>query len=63
LASLSSQRDDNLMAAIMAAVQAYLEEEEPGGVQLNAPWRAWKMTAWRPIIDARFQRRLPWKGR
>ena len=51
------------MAAILAAVQAYLEEEaQPVSAAPVRSARAWRMAAWQPTVDVQF-RHLPWKGR
>ena len=53
-----------LMAAMMAAVDAYLEEEAAAtGSQSREAPRAWRLAAWQPSITGRLWRRLPWNGR
>ena len=53
-----------LMVAVMAAVQAHLDDEARSqDLQASKPVRAWKLAAWKPIMDAQFRRDLPWKGR
>ena len=53
-----------LMAAVMGAVQAYLDEEArseklPGRRSL----RAWKLAARQPITDVQFRSGPSWTGR
>ncbi|MCH7744466.1 MAG: hypothetical protein IIC84_00150 [Chloroflexi bacterium] len=60
----SSMPDPKLMSAVMAAVQAYLDEEANAmSPQADQQGRAWKLAAWHPRLDMRFRRSLSWNGR
>jgi hypothetical protein len=66
----SGETDPKVLAAVMAAVQAYLDEEasqpvdaEPLGGQA-VPWkRAWQMAARLPMADVQFRQPRSWTGR
>ena len=56
--------DPQKLAAVMAAVQAYLNEETSGPVQgAIRPQRLWRMAVWPQLHGAQLLRGTPWKGR
>ena len=60
----SDSRNPDVMAAVMAAVQTYLEDETSAAAhQSSRSQRAWKTAAWRQPVHSRPRRRLPWNGR
>ena len=57
-------RDPKLVAAVMAAVEAYLAyEARMVGTQATRSLGAWRMTARMPAGGAWLSSGLPWKGR
>ena len=52
-------RDDKIIAAVMAAVEAFLSEEAQIG---EGRGRAWKMSAWQSL-DPWLRRSRSWTGR
>ena len=48
----SGQRDSKTVAAVMAAVQAYLDDEAVAEVDEGLPMNpSWRMAAWLPTVD------------
>ncbi len=55
--------DPKLMSAVMAAVQAFLDQEALSMPTAQATQgRAWKLAAWHPTFDMHLRRGLSWKG-
>ena len=53
-----------MVVAVMAAVRAYLDDEARSqDLQASRPVRAWKLAAWKPVMDAQLRRDLSWRGR
>ena len=60
----SNGRKARIMAAVMAAVQAYLEEEAySAGPRATGPISAWKMAARTQARNEPLVRPLSWTGR
>ena len=56
--------EPGLQAAIMAAVQAYLDDEDRASSRHDvASLSAWRLAAREPILAVQFGRGLGWKGR
>ena len=53
------ERDDRIMAAVMAAVEAFLSEEAQTG---EGRGHAWRMVAWQSL-DPWLRRSRSWTGR
>jgi len=52
------------MAAIIATVQAYMDQEmHDVAAEHESASRAWKLAAWMPMTHAQYLRRIPWKAR
>jgi seryl-tRNA(Sec) selenium transferase len=61
--TLSQESDPRLLAAVMAAVQAYLDQEaKTSDSQTDTRLSAWRITARADTVDTQSWRRLPWKG-
>ncbi len=65
LQSRSSQADPKVLAAVMGAVQAYVDEEEANAHTQEPlpPSRAWRLAAWLPTADIQLGRHRSWTGR
>ena len=61
----SSQAVPRVLAAVMAAVQAYVDDEEANAraAEPPPPSRAWRLAAWLPTADAQLARHRSWTGR
>ena len=56
--------DTRKMAAIMAAVQAYLNAETSDQVPgARGPQRSWRMALWPQLYGPQLRRGATWKGR
>ena len=55
--------DGTVMAAVMAAVRAYVDDEEKMlNAQTGGPGRAWKLSAWLPTTpDVQLRRVFHWR--
>ncbi len=59
----SQQGDSRLVAVVMAAVQAYLDDEaKTSEPEADIKVSAWRMAVRRDTTDTRLWRGLPWKG-
>ena len=59
-----AERDPKLVAAVMAAVEAFVADEaRAGGQHSTSGVGAWRMAARHPVEGAQPWRTLPWKGR
>jgi hypothetical protein len=57
-------RDPKLVAAVMAAVEAFVADEvRASGARSTGGIGAWRMAARHPVEGAQLSRMLPWKGR
>ena len=53
-----------MVAAVMAAVQAYLDDEAVAEVDEGLPMNpSWRMAAWLPTVDPWASRHRSWTGR
>ena len=51
------------MVAVMAAIQAFLDEERSKDVAAARPLSAWRLAAWQLVNASQIRPMLPWRGR
>ncbi|MCH8205419.1 MAG: hypothetical protein IH956_00255 [Chloroflexi bacterium] len=56
-------RDPKLVAAVMAAVEAFVADEARAASPQSTGVGAWRMAARHPVEGAQLWRALSWKGR